>query len=197
MLDSDKADTAELGHGSFNSTWADSTVPYNNDENKSMLSVTSTSAAPGSSRECSCITCVDLGSPRDVIRYEGSLNDRCRLPGCKFSAGALYIYRYGAEWAARKHEKNHFRHDGQFRCIEDRCVYGAKRWPDLKRHYTSKHCLNPKTKFPCPEIGCKYGGDNGFIRKDKLKSHREKVHEKRAKPQNRSRVSKPNAQGAA
>ena len=193
MIGSDKADTADLGHGSFNSTWVDSTVPNNNYETESMLSVTTTSAAPGSSRECPCITCVDLGS----CRSPESPPYRCRLSDCNFSAFAPYGYGYSAELESRKHEKDHFRHDGQFRCIEDRCVYGAKRWPDLKRHYTSKHCLNPKTKFPCPEIGCKYGGDNGFTRKDKLKSHREKVHEKRAKPEQRSRVSKPNAQGAA
>lgn len=127
---------------------------------------------------------------------------QCRLSDCSFSIAVgryegTYRSEYVGEKAAQKHEKDHFRHEGQLRCIEDRCDYGAKRWPDLKRHYTSKHCLNPKTKFPCPEIGCKYGGDNGFTRKDKLKSHRDKVHGKRADTGKRSRVSKPNAQGAA
>lgn len=206
MFDQDQTDTSDLGQGSFDRTWADSTIPYNNDGGNSMLSVASTNAAPRSSRECSCITCVDLGSRRKVMWNVDSYYYRCRLSDCNFSA----IFRshegndlstYAAEKAIRKHEKDHFRHDGrhdgQFRCIEDRCDYGAKRWPDLKRHYTSKHCLNPKTKFPCPEIGCKYGGDNGFTRKDKLKSHRDKVHGKRANTEKRSRVSKSNAQGAA
>ena len=201
MFDSDKIETSEPGQGSFTPTWADSTVPYN-DDGKNMLSVTTTSAAPGSSRECSCITCVDLGSRREVMWDVDSYHYRCRLSDCSFSNAAGYHEeklhsRYRAEQTARQHEKDHFRHEGQLRCIEDRCVYSAKRWPDLRRHYTSKHCLNPKTKFPCPEIGCKYGGDNGFTRKDKLKSHREKVHGKRANTEKRSRVSKPNAQGAA
>ena len=202
MFDSDKTDTSDLGQGSINRTWADSTVPYNKDEENSMLSVTSTSAAPGSSRECSCITCGDLGSHREIMWDVNSYHYRCRLSDCSFSIPvgyheAKFYSRPAGEAAARKHEKNHFRHEGQFSCMEDRCVYSPKRWSDLKRHYTSKHCLNPKTKFPCPEIGCKYGGDNGFTRKDKLKSHREKVHGKRANTEKRSLVSKPNAQGAA
>ena len=199
MFDSNNAETSELGLGLSSPTWAESTGPYNNDEKYSMPSVTTTSAAPGSGRECSCITCVDLGSYRTRMWGVDNYHHRCRHSDFNFISTREGGYRgnWVAEEAARKHEKNHFRHDGQFRCIEDRCVYGAKRWSDLKRHYTSKHCMNPKTKFPCPEIGCKYGGDNGFTRKDKLKSHREKVHDKRAKLENRSRVSKSNAQGAA
>ena len=199
MFDSDKTETSELGQGSSNPTWADSTVPHNSDGNNNVLSVTTTSAAPGSSRECSCVTCLELGSDR----WSGEsvpVNYPCRLPDCNFSIvveqGGEYWKGFAAEWIARKHEKNHFRHNRQFRCIEDRCVYGAKRWSDLKRHYTSKHCLNPKTKFPCPEIDCKYGGNNGFTRKDKLKSHREKVHEKHARPEKRFRVSKSTVEGA-
>ena len=202
MFDSDKTETSELGQGLFSPAWADSTVPYNKDEESGMPSVTSTSAAPGSSRECSCITCVDLGSRREIFWGVDSYHYQCRLPDCSFSIPAGNhegnIYSIDEDEAdTRKHEKDHFRHEGQYRCIEDRCVYSGKRWPDLKRHYTSKHCLNPKIKFPCPEIGCKYGGDNGFTRKDKLKSHREKVHGKSANTEKRSRVSKPNAQGAA
>ena len=201
MFDSDKPETSELGQGSFTPTWADSTVPYNKDEENSMLSAISTTAASGFSRECSCITCVELGSRREIMWNVDMYQYECRLSNCNFEAAIgsqeKYPYAWAGEAAVRKHEKDHFRHEGQLRCIEDRCDYGAKRWPDLKRHYTSKHCLNPKTKFPCPEIGCKYGGDNGFTRKDKLKSHRDKVHGKGANTEKRSRVSKPNAQGAA
>ena len=198
MLHSDKAETSELGQGSFNTTGTDSTVPDNSDGNNSVLRAVSTSAAPGSNGQCSCITCVDLGSER-VWSYNSQVAYPCRLSGCNFSAPQEGKRPDGDDDQrdARNHEKTHFRHEGQFRCKEDRCVYAAKRWSDLKRHYTSKHCLNPKTKFPCPEIGCKYGGNNGFTRKDKLKSHREKVHERHAKPEKRFRVSKPNAQGAA
>ena len=198
MFDFDKTETSELGQGSFNPTWTDSIIPDNRDENNSALGVTTTSAAPGSSRECSCITCLDLGLSREHSRVPYPANYPCRLSDCNFSwTGQEYWSAYSAQKGARNHEKAHFRHEGQFRCIEDRCVYSAKRWSDLKRHYTSKHCLNPKIKFPCTEIDCKYGGNNGFTRKDKLKSHREKVHEKVAKPEKRFRVSKLNAQGAA
>ena len=199
MFDSNKAETSELGQGLFTPTWADSTGPYNNDKEYSMLSVASTSAAPGTSRQCSCITCIDLGSRREYMWNVDNYHYRCRLSDCNFRATHEGGYRYdgSGEAAARKHEKDHFRHERQLRCNEDHCVYSAKRWSDLKRHYTSKHCLNPKTKFPCPEVGCKYGGDNGFTRKDKLKSHREKVHGKRADTEKCSRVSKSNAQGAA
>ena len=202
MFDSDKTETSELGQGSFSPAWADSTIPDNSDGKNSVHGVNTTSAAPGSSRECSCIICVDLGSGRNCIWGSSPAQYPCRFADCNFSTAVgfgagVYLSGYSAEWAARKHEKNHFRHEAQFRCIEDRCVYGAKRWSDFKRHYTSKHCLNPKTKFPCPGIGCKYGGNNGFTRKDKLKSHREKVHEKVAKPEKQFRVSKSNAQGAA
>ena len=198
MFDSDKAETSEPGQGSFNPTWTDSIIPDNSNGNNNVLSVTTTSAAPGPSRECSCITCLDLGSVRAWSWTLDNNNYSCRLSDCNFSTtGNDHLASYFTQRRARNHEKNHFRHEGQFRCIEDRCVYGAKRWSDLRRHYTSKHCLNPKTKFPCPEIGCKYSGNNGFTRKDKLKSHREKVHEKVARPEKRFRVSKPNAQGAA
>ena len=199
MFHSDKTETSVLGQGSFNPTWTDSTFPDNSDGNNSVLNVTTTSAAPGSSRECSCIACIDLGSEREWTWDSIFVDYPCRLSDYNFAAPGK-----GRSWGgyfnqcdARNHEKDHFCHEGQFRCKEDRCVYGAKRWSDLRRHYTSKHCLNPKTKFPCPEIGCKYSGNNGFTRKDKLKSHREKVLEKHGKAEKRFRVNKPNAQGAA
>ena len=198
MFDSDKTETSEPGQGSFNPTWTDSIIPDNSDGNNNVLSITTTSAAPGSSRECSCITCLDLGSSRVWGTGPYPAHYPCRLSDCNFSKTGKDLWSASeAQYEAWKHEKNHFRRQDQFRCIEDRCVYGAKRWSDLKRHYTSKHCLNPKIKFPCTYIDCKYGGNNGFTRKDKLKSHREKVHEKVAKPEMRFRVSKLNAQGAA
>ena len=199
MFESDKAKTSELGQGSFNHTWTDSISPDNRDGNNSVLSVTTTSAAPSSSRGCSCITCLDLGSEREWLYATPLTNYPCRFSDCNFSAPqeGHSSDNYDNELAAYNHERNHFRHESQFRCKEDRCVYGTKRWSDLKRHYTGKHCLNPKQKFSCPEIGCKYGGHNGFTRKDKLKSHREKVHEKVSKPEKRFRVSKPTVPGAA
>ena len=187
---------SELSLTEVESLWRD----LNTNQRDAIPNLRRRSSSPP--KECFCITCLDLGSNRYEDGGETQDHYPCRLLDCNFSAAVRpEIEEFGshhrAELDARKHEKNHFRHEGQFRCIEDRCVYGAKRWSDLKRHYTSKHCLDPKTKFPCPEIDCKYGGNNGFTRKDKLKSHREKVHEKHARPEKRFRVSKNNAQDAA
>ena len=198
LFDFDKTKTSELKQGSFDPTWANSTVPDSSDGNNDALTVITTSAAPASSRECSCTICIGLGSMSKCCEVPRPAHYHCRFADCNFSrSGEALWYVFDAEKRVREHEKDHFRYEGQYRCMEDRCVYGTKRWSDLTRHYTSKHCLNPKAKHPCPEIGCKYGGNNGFKRKDKLKSHREKVHEKHGKAEKRFRVNKPNAQGAA
>lgn len=60
-------------------------------------------------------------------------------------------------------------------CDASGCTHKCKRWADLERHASTSHCLNAK-KFPCKYPGCERGGDNGFPRKDKLKSHFENVH---------------------
>lgn len=76
----------------------------------------------------------------------------------------------------RRHEKAHFREEGHFKCLSDHCTFVTKRWSDLKRHSTVMHCKNAK-KFPCTVPYCKFAGDNnGFLRKDKLTSHFNRVH---------------------
>ena len=60
-------------------------------------------------------------------------------------------------------------------CLESKCKFSTKRVSDLGRHYAAKHCQAPR-RFACPSSDCKYSGDNGFTRKDKLISHQRKMH---------------------
>ena len=69
----------------------------------------------------------------------------------------------------------------RYRCAVQGCHYFSVRRFELKRHHAAKHCTQPE-RFPCPEPYCKYGGDNGFIRPDKLKEHHKKIHEGKHKP---------------
>lgn len=69
----------------------------------------------------------------------------------------------------------------QYRCAVQGCHYFSIRRFELKRHHAAKHCTQPE-RFPCPEPYCRYGGDNGFIRPDKLKEHQKKIHEGKFKP---------------
>ncbi|KAI4114592.1 MAG: hypothetical protein LQ345_004655 [Seirophora villosa] len=75
--------------------------------------------------------------------------------------------------------KNHWRGhcfvSGLYRCDAPDCTHACKRFADLERHMSTSHCLDPQ-KFPCSFPGCERGGENGFPRKDKLKSHFESVH---------------------
>ena len=66
-----------------------------------------------------------------------------------------------------------------FSCREQKCSGSFKRLSDLLRHTTTIHCLCPP-KFPCNVAGCKYGGENGFTRKDKLQNHQKRVHQNNA-----------------
>ena len=69
----------------------------------------------------------------------------------------------------------------EYRCAVQGCHYFSIRRFELKRHHAAKHCTQPK-RYPCPELGCKYGGDNGFKRPDKFKDHYKKIHEGKPKP---------------
>ena len=189
--------TFELDPKSFDPRSPELTTPSSTAGINAAHNLHETKTALVSDRVCSCVPCVYLPLETEVVENEF----QCRFSGCnyvsfKFAAENSQWWRLYCARLALKHEKTHFRHAGRFRCIEDRCIYTAERWSDFKRHYTAKHCLSPKVKFPCPEIDCKYSGDKGFIRKDKLKSHHAKVHEKYGKPEKRFHVSKPAAAGA-
>ncbi|KAL8707239.1 MAG: hypothetical protein Q9220_007682 [cf. Caloplaca sp. 1 TL-2023] len=85
---------------------------------------------------------------------------------------------------------HHFCNGGLYQCETPGCAHKSKRWGDLKRHISTSHCLNAK-KFPCAYPGCERGGDNGFPRKDKLKSHFESVHRGKGIPSKQSRALAP------
>jgi len=84
----------------------------------------------------------------------------------------------GRPWLLKdeqKHIATHFLSEQQqHQCKEEGCKRIVKRWAELPRHYKTAHCLEPDN-FPCDVAGCKYGGENGFKRRDKLTSHK-KTH---------------------
>ena len=140
---------------------------------------------PSSTVECTCINCYFPGSAvkHDVKSFlSRDAFQTCCFPGCKEtihrklrSAYEKMDHRWKYYWEACDHERTHYLHEGKYHCREEHCRAVTTSWTDLKRHYTSKHCKKPK-KFPCPHFGCNRGGDNGFPRKDKLKSHIDNVH---------------------
>ncbi|KAK3168246.1 hypothetical protein OEA41_004692 [Lepraria neglecta] len=131
------------------------------------------SSAPGIGKRCSCIVCLSVGD----ARHKKWPQYPCRLPGCRqyFAKDSSTVIGTST---CLDHEKNHFRKAGKYVCTEKNCQTATAKFADLKRHYSSRHCIN-KTKYPCSVIGCKYGGENGFPRKDKLKSHWKNMHEKK------------------
>ncbi len=120
--------------------------------------------------QCECLSCLHSGE--HSVHSWHLLRDTatCRVPGCvKTFARSDFSMRRG-------HERDHFLHDEHYMCNSSGCKRSFTRWEDLVRHTLNKHCLNPK-RFPCLDIGCKYSGENGFVRKDKLKSHYKNAHE--------------------
>ena len=137
------------------------TLPITSDE-----SARSSYPLPNVSKDskCSCVACLRLGT-----KTWGLYKTHCHVSGCST------IYDYGAD-KVKEHERSHFLKADKYGCLEDDCRAVLTKWGDLKRHYKSQHCTN-RRKYACPIIGCRYGGDNGFPRKDKLKSHFKNVHE--------------------
>ena len=122
----------------------------------------STPPAPAPIKACSCMVCQKIGQ-FDYYDVEGL----CRFPGCNHKSDSYHL--------PLKHEREHFVEKGHYRCGEAQCEKVFKRWYDVPRHYKVNHCQNAK-RFPCNVVGCKYSGDDGFLRKDKLKSHYRNVH---------------------
>jgi len=131
-------------------------------------------------QKCSCMKCLDLGRGYQI--QPGA----CRFPGCQEQS--IFRNPFG-------HEQSHFGKAGDYHCLEEGCKTTTKKWADLRRHCLNQHCTNA-TKFPCPVLGCKYGGDNGFIREDKLKSHHRNVHQGKVVPGKAFQPIKPKANGA-
>ena len=125
-------------------------------------------AAVGLGRPCFCFVCLNLVvckvSEKKPLNCGVSI--QCPKPCCKIS-----IYYFGF----MDHYRTHLYIKGLYNCDTPNCAHKAKRWGDLKRHTLTHHCLNAK-KYSCSFPGCERGGENGFPRKDKLKSHFENVH---------------------
>ena len=137
------------------------------------------SPSSGRGEKCNCIKCT-LNCLKSL--HHGSRWVLCPKPNCSYRSWYWYIHM---------HYGTHFLNSSLCKCDALGCNIACKRWGDLIRH-SAIHCTLPK-KFPCKELGCKYSGDNGFTRLDKLRSH-QKVHQGRAIPQQRPRAIKPRAQ---
>ncbi|KAG6991281.1 hypothetical protein G7Y79_00054g089100 [Physcia stellaris] len=170
------------------------------------------------SAECRCIKCLSLGVVSSVWKahnewVRAKAQGGSDLPPCRYSGcTATFSYwesqdddlgSHGPYEIRHVHERSHFEvvdASGfkKYHCNVERCNFSTKRWADLVRHSTTKHCTNPDVqKFPCPDIGCKYGGANGFTRKDKLKSHYDNVHKGNAVLGKAPRALKPKPKPAA
>ena len=71
--------------------------------------------------------------------------------------------------------------NGKYSCTATNCRQTFTWAEEFTRHIKTFHCLHAVI-YPCEYIGCKYGGANGFKRKDKLKSHQRNVHLGKALP---------------
>lgn len=135
-------------------------------------------SSTNASKECACLVCLEIG----IIDYDINDPEQCRFVGCKWVWCCNCLDHPWATGARDAHEKTHYR-QGQgpkknqpFHCLVENCRFNSKRWGDLQRHTTTKHCSDP-VKFACSVIGCKHSGEgNGFTRKDKLKAHCESMH---------------------
>lgn len=133
---------------------------------------------------CDCIVCAGVG--KKVVFSLASIELPCRFPSCNVPSHDKILC-----WELLKKEASHFRILGEakFKCAENDCSVAVSSMTDLKRHYTNKHCTKSE-KFSCPLVWCKYNGDNGFKRKDKLKSHYRNAHEGKRDPSKAFRVTK-------
>ena len=98
------------------------------------------------------------------------IQNSCQCTCCLLTSVGPSIL--SAEWEIRK---LCFR-SNLFHCDAHGCSHKCKRWADLKRHISTAHCSKAAANYPCSFPGCERSGENGFPRKDKMKSHFEKVH---------------------
>ena len=135
--------------------------------------------------DCACITCLKIQS---YVRpsIQSRFIDRkfmCHFPSCLYSDPDLHQFLL--------HERRHYIQNGKYTCLEQGCQAVTQGFFELRRHY-KKHCTSPdKEQFSCPVPWCKYSGNNGFLRNDKLKSHYRNIHEGKPGPLKAGRVIKP------
>ena len=136
---------------------------------------------PDPAKCCTCITCQELGAygMRSINSAPNKERKPCGIMGCK----DIRLWEI-----CPGHERGHFKTPSGYACAEQGCHFVNKKFTDLQRHYTSKHCTNPNAKnFECPEIGCEYK----TARKDKLKEHQKCKHKGKPKLGKPYRVIKP------
>ena len=136
-----------------------------------------TAAAPGDSRWAWLLFVTDVQSSSCTCVC-------CVMKDIKPKMGGLLRYD------SLDHIRESYFTSGLYRCDSHGCSYKSKRWPDFQRHVVSRHCSRPAS-YPCSFPGCERGGGNGFPRKDKLKSHFEKVHRGRGIPPRQPRALAP------
>lgn len=129
-------------------------------------------SANDSTNGCACISCFVKSRQRLLSTGRPYASYSC-VAGCHY-VGRIYFN----DW--QQHLNTHFKQDKKYHCRAPQCGRIFGRWVELKRH-DKTHCLRPK-KFACNIFGCKYSGDNGFIRHDKLLSHKRNVHDGKAPP---------------
>ena len=136
---------------------------------------------------CDCFSCSRIGD-----KIKSPLLCENAICGVYYHRSRDAIHRSAretcnlVEWVSytefvHDHERSHYKCADGYHCLEEGCNHKYSTWSDLTRHTLSVHCQNPPI-YSCPEIGCQYHGDNGFKRKDKLKSHIDKVHHGRVAP---------------
>ena len=156
---------------------------------------------------CTCATCLQ-GSRRwwdvkptedQVLALTGRILS-CRVTGCQWTTGSHTVrlrdnYSDLLFHEGRLGRKDHYGKRGEWRCREIGCKFVTKRWEDFLRHSTSKHCIKPRD-LKCPVVECKYHHID-FSRKDKLKSHVDKVHKGTPRPGKSNQSIKPKAKDHA
>ena len=151
------------------------------------------SSSTSPSQKCACLLCLGIST------YDSTSVGtwHCRFASCNWGyKNPSTGFKWWMNLDRRKHEKTHYRLDPKlsqstFSCPVENCRFSSKRWSDLLRHTSAKHCYNP-AKFTCSVIGCKYNGEgNGFIRKDKLKDHYKNMHQGQRVPSQAVRAIEP------
>lgn len=122
---------------------------------------------------CACILCFIKQE-----HEEAKSQRQVRKLNCVVGCALQFEWWRDVKW--RNHIKTHFMQDNKYHCKAPQCGQLFIRWGELTRHYKT-HCLRSE-KFACDVLGCKYSGDNGFIRHDKLLSHKRNVHDGKAPP---------------
>lgn len=144
------------------------------------------------SKKCACILCLGIGT----IDYANPGPLHCHFGSCSWVTIVQPAWYGWSSVSHSIHEKTHYRQEPNnqctpFVCPVEPCRFKSKRWQDLCRHTTAKHCDNP-AKFACSVIGCKYNGEsNGFTRKDKLIAHYKNMHHGQKVPDQAVRAIKP------